>query len=94
VTTARGYVPERRGGNPRHHRDQQRSERAFRRAEVASAIPPRKEDAACCEAKRLPDGRPVLGFCSPECIRRPGNWALLQRGEKIPRGGVPFRKSA
>lgn len=30
----------------------------------------RKEDAPCCEAKRDPDGRPVLGFCGPDCIRR------------------------
>ncbi len=32
---------------------------------------PRKEMAACCLARRLPDGRPVIGFCSPECERRP-----------------------
>ncbi len=30
-----------------------------------------KDDAPCCLARRLPDGRPVIGFCSPECVRRP-----------------------
>lgn len=47
-----------------------------------SDIPPRKEDAECCEAKRLPDGRPVLGFCSPECIRRPDNWKRISAQRK------------
>lgn len=32
---------------------------------------PIKETAPCCLAKRLPDGRPVIGFCGPECVRRP-----------------------
>ncbi|HVM53776.1 MAG TPA: hypothetical protein VM262_11310 [Acidimicrobiales bacterium] len=31
-----------------------------------------KEEAPCCRARALPDGRPVIGFCSPECVRRPG----------------------
>lgn len=31
----------------------------------------RKEDAPCCRARALPDGRPVIGFCSPTCVRRP-----------------------
>lgn len=46
--------------------------RRFRRAEDRD-LPqwPRKEQAKCCLAKRLPDGRPVIGFCSPECERRP-----------------------
>jgi hypothetical protein len=34
-----------------------------------------KETAACCLAKRLPDGRPVIGPCGPECERRPGRKA-------------------
>lgn len=45
-----------------------------RRAALAVANPfggpPRKEHAACCLAKRLPDGRPVIGLCGPDCIRR------------------------
>jgi len=30
-----------------------------------------KDDATCCRKRALADGRPVIGFCSPECIRRP-----------------------
>lgn len=30
----------------------------------------RKEDAACCVARRLPDGRLPIGYCGPDCIRR------------------------
>ena len=29
-----------------------------------------KEPAPCCVARALPDGRPVIGFCGPDCIRR------------------------
>lgn len=32
----------------------------------------RKEDAACCVARRDDLGRLPIGFCSPDCIRRPG----------------------
>lgn len=45
-----------------------------RRSPAQPASPPRplsKDDAPCCVARRLPDGRPVIGYCSPECIRRP-----------------------
>lgn len=30
-----------------------------------------KEDAPCCAATRDQFGRYCIGFCSPECIRRP-----------------------
>jgi len=30
-----------------------------------------KDDVECCKAKALPDGRPVIGFCGPDCERRP-----------------------
>lgn len=40
------------------------------------ALPrPTKDTAPCCLAKRLPDGRPVIGFCGPECRRRPARSA-------------------
>ena len=30
-----------------------------------------KEAAECCRSKALDDGRPVIGFCGPDCERRP-----------------------
>ena len=33
--------------------------------------PPSKEEASCCQAHALPDGRPVIGYCGPDCERRP-----------------------
>lgn len=30
-----------------------------------------KDEAECCKAHALPDGRPVIGYCSPDCERRP-----------------------
>lgn len=79
-----GFVPERRGHVVKLlHASRRRPDAVW---------PPRKEHAACCETKRLPDGRPVLGFCSPECMRRPGNWALVLEGKPIPKGGVPPRR--
>lgn len=30
-----------------------------------------KEAAPCCLARALPDGRPVIGYCGPDCVRRP-----------------------
>lgn len=47
-------------------------------------IPPKKEKAPCCRARRDAVGRPPIGFCSPECIRRPENWAehLRRRGRR------------
>lgn len=30
-----------------------------------------KEEARCCKEHALPDGRPVIGFCGPDCERRP-----------------------
>ena len=30
-----------------------------------------KEAAKCCQAKALDDGRPVIGYCGPDCERRP-----------------------
>ncbi|MCA1569327.1 MAG: hypothetical protein LC798_03185 [Chloroflexi bacterium] len=33
---------------------------------------PLKDDAECCNARRDADGRLPIGYCSPECIRRPG----------------------
>lgn len=42
-------------------------------------LPPRKEDAPCCMSKVDAIGRPPLGFCSPECIRRPKVWAAMEQ---------------
>ena len=30
-----------------------------------------KEDSLCCQSRALPGGRPVIGFCSVNCARRP-----------------------
>jgi hypothetical protein len=30
-----------------------------------------KDEAECCKAHALPDGRPVIGYCGPDCERRP-----------------------
>lgn len=30
-----------------------------------------KEDAACCISRRDDQGRLPIGFCGPDCIRRP-----------------------
>lgn len=30
-----------------------------------------KDTAPCCAARALPDGRLSIGFCSPNCLRRP-----------------------
>lgn len=78
------FIPERKG----HVR---RLIAADARGLAAPPWPPRKEQAACCMALVDDLGRPPLGFCSPECIRRPGNWALVLAGEHIPRGGIPPR---
>jgi hypothetical protein len=44
----------------------------FRRAEDRDLpTSPRKEQARCCIAKRDRDGRLPIGYCSPECERRP-----------------------
>lgn len=32
---------------------------------------PSKDEAACCRARRDALGRLPVGFCSPECVRRP-----------------------
>lgn len=29
-----------------------------------------KDDAACCLAARDEDGRPPIGWCGPDCLRR------------------------
>lgn len=42
--------------------------------EVFPPLPPRKQDAACCIAKALPDGRLPIGWCGKSCIRRPAVW--------------------
>lgn len=43
-----------------------------RRSEQVAVRPwIRKEDAACCIARALPDGRLPIGYCSPQCVRRP-----------------------
>lgn len=48
------------------------------------AIPPRKEEAPCCMARRDSLGRPPLGFCSPQCLRRPSVWAaFLEQGGEL-----------
>lgn len=43
-----------------------------RRVRPAPPAAPRltKEQAECCQAARLPDGRPPIGFCGPDCVRR------------------------
>lgn len=83
-----GYVPETHAVKERARR---RATAEMLRGRLNEAWPPSKEHAPCCLALRLPDGRPVLGFCSPECVRRPGNWRLVVRGRPIPPGGVPPR---
>ena len=40
--------------------------------------PPTKENAPCCRARRDHRGRLPVGFCSPECIRRPKNWEAIR----------------
>ena len=46
--------------------------------EIIEPPPPRKEDAECCQAKTLEDGRPVIGYCGPDCIRRPEIWERIR----------------
>lgn len=36
-------------------------------------VPPRKEDAPCCVAKRDVLGRLPIGYCGPDCVRRPAS---------------------
>lgn len=36
--------------------------------------PPRKNNAECCRAKIDSDGRLPIGFCGPNCLRRPEVW--------------------
>lgn len=43
------------------------------RASIPKA-PPRKEQAPCCQQRRDHLGRLPVGFCSPDCIRRPDVW--------------------
>lgn len=64
-----GFIPERQG-----RAGQVVSAILRRRRPEATPWPPRKEQARCCMALVDEHGRPPLGFCSPECIRRPGNW--------------------
>lgn len=45
----------------------------------ADRIPPRKELAPCCVARRDQYGRLPIGFCSDGCIRIPEVWASLTR---------------
>lgn len=68
-------IPEKRGyvGRLIRWRQHQR--------DVAVPIPPRKEDAPCCQARLDELGRPPLGFCSPDCIRRPAVWRALTQGD-------------
>lgn len=41
------------------------------RRTIPADLPPRKEQAACCQARLDALGRPPIGFCGPECERRP-----------------------
>lgn len=50
---------------------QTRWRRALVEAAWATPDVPRKETAVCCVAKRDDLGRLPVGFCSPECERRP-----------------------
>lgn len=34
-------------------------------------LPPTKDEAACCNARRDHLGRLPIGYCSPDCERRP-----------------------
>lgn len=53
--------------------------------EVFAPLPPRKEAAPCCQAHALPDGRPIIGYCGPNCIRRPEVWrAILDQTASLP----------
>lgn len=49
--------------------------RAPRAHRVAAKVPPRKEQAACCVAERDKLGRLPIGYCGPDCLRRPDVWA-------------------
>ncbi len=40
-------------------------------AEYPVQIPPTKESAPCCVAHRDALGRLPLGYCGPDCVRRP-----------------------
>lgn len=51
------------------------------RNDVGEERPPRKEHARCCAAKRDDNARLPIGFCSPDCVRRPDVWrGLLASG--------------
>lgn len=40
-------------------------------------LPPTKENAPCCVSRRDSEGRLPIGFCGPNCLRRPRRWAAL-----------------
>jgi hypothetical protein len=47
----------------------------FGRVAMSSAIdqfPPSKYEVACCASRVDSEGRYPIGWCSPECERRPG----------------------
>lgn len=48
-----------------------------------SSQPPVKEIAVCCVAQRDDQGRLPVGFCSPECLRRPINWWAYLRRQRL-----------
>lgn len=48
-----------------------RSGRPRQRRTMPTELPPRKEAAACCTARRDQLGRLPIGYCSPTCERRP-----------------------
>lgn len=62
--------------NPRRRRREARTWRAMTASATQRAFPtaqvrPRKENAPCCVARRDELGRLPIGFCSPDCVRRP-----------------------
>lgn len=50
-------------------RARQAREHAARQGHVRPWIS--KDDAPCCQARRDDLGRPPIGYCSPDCVRRP-----------------------
>jgi hypothetical protein len=41
-------------------------------AVMAAMTPPlTKDEAPCCRAALDEQGRPPIGFCGPDCVRRP-----------------------
>lgn len=67
-------VPEARRPKPNPKRVEGAVRRHARKREAVSALVRpwiTKEQAACCSSKRDALGRLPIGYCGPDCIRRP-----------------------